>query len=353
MSIYRAPHTTSLIRIRWSEDVPAIRPQERQACQDWLQSTGFLQDDENGRTWDTIRQTWVRFLTATKQGKRNVHHVQRRAIQTALWDGMDGLEALSERWPEAARLALNRHLGEGDDEPFESLAARWLLEKRRRFQAMWTGLVCFLAWAVTEASLQDIGLVDSEDLSDDLLDLVQAATNATQCGAWDGLQVVIQGFLTGLIKDRRANVKTNPLLWWTAVLARSAVSADDEEVDYISRGRFTRNILPIDVELRDRVEAIAHYSKVLVLDRAIHGWKGNPTWIDEIIGELNLVDNNWLNEESGPRPDPSLDRRQCSSVAWQVMLRRIEKQRVAYLGETEGTAMYGVLALKAALESMG
>lgn len=112
------------------------------------------------------------------------------------------------------------------------------------------------------------------------------------------------------------------------------------------------NILLLDLGLQDRLEAITHYSKVLVLDRALKGLRGNAAWLEEIAGELNQVDNQWLNEDSGPRPDATLDQRRCSSIAWQVMLRHLETQRTKSLGGTRGTMMHEIMKLTVQLEAV-
>lgn len=68
----------------------------------------------------------------------------------------------------------------------------------------------------------------------------------------------------------KSTARGNPIIWWMCVLVRSAVSG---EVDYISKGRFNRNPLPMDMDLAARVGAVIHYSKALVLDRAFWSWE--------------------------------------------------------------------------------
>lgn len=263
------------------DDVPPIRAEERPICKEWLRSIGFLVPGEDEEVWHAILRNWKRFLKATntritgsgaaRRVVKSADAKQREAVKQAFWDRIDGLEAVSERWPAKARLALNQSAEGPNARPFESLAARWLLGKRRRFQSMWTGLVCFLVWSIKkkEESLEEMGLVLDEDKKEDVLDVVVAVTPGSGCFMDDDDNPgdELQGLFTKMITDEPAKAQRNPLLWWTAILVRSAISKEGEE-DYISRGRFSMNILPLDVDIRDRIEAIGHYSKVLILDKA-------------------------------------------------------------------------------------
>lgn len=40
-------------------------------------------------------------------------------------------------------------------------------------------------------------------------------------------------------------------------------------------------------------------------------WKGKKSWVREVKGDLNEVNNELLNEESGGRPGVSVDKRNC------------------------------------------
>ncbi|KAH6972563.1 hypothetical protein EDB80DRAFT_743808 [Ilyonectria destructans] len=344
-----------------AEDVVPIMAEERPLCEEWLRSIGFLAPGEDEEVWQAILRNWERFLKATKTritgsgaARRVVQSAdakQREAIKQTFWDRIDGLEALSERWPAKARLTLNQSAEGPDARPFESLAARWLLGRRRRFQSMWTGLACFLVWCIKEddESLEEMGLeLDEEDM-EDVLDVMVAATPGR---GWvmdnDDPGDALQGLFAKALTDRSAKAQSNLLLWWTAILIRSAISEEGKE-DYISRGKFSMNILPMDVDIRDRIEAIVHYSKVLILDKAFQGWQrgrvGREVWLEEVQRDLNAVDNEWLNEEDGQRPDSRLERRTCLTPGWKMMLEHLGKEGEAWLGGKEGTVMWEVRRL--------
>ncbi|KAL5610576.1 hypothetical protein FOBRF1_006693 [Fusarium oxysporum] len=325
-----------------SDNVSHIKDEERPLCEEWLQSVGFLAPGKDQDMWVAIVQNWEQFLKATKTkttgsgaSRRFVQGPpakKREAIKGAFWENMDGLEGLSERWPVKARRTINQTAEGPDARPFESLAAIWDLEKMRRYQSMWTRMICFLVWTIDNdrESLKDMGLELDEELEEGIVDISQAVAPGSNFFADDDdPKDAIQGFLTKLITDKSATARKNPLFWWTSILLRSAIS-DDGEKDFISRGTISMNMLPPDVAIKDRIEAIRHYSKVLILDKAFMGWRtgrpGPEVWAEEIALDLNKVDNEWLNKEDGQRPDDCLDRRTCQSTAWKRVLKHLEQE---------------------------
>ncbi|KAM5360674.1 hypothetical protein ACJA88_014744 [Fusarium oxysporum] len=259
-------------------DALPIRDEEWPICEEWLRSIGFLAPGQDQEVWDTIVRTWERFLkaTETKITRSGASHrffqgpaaKKREAIKVAFWERIDELDGLSERWPVKARKIINQTAEGPDAGPFESLAAVWDLDKRRRYQSVWTSMICFLAWTIDNdpESLLAMGLELDEELEEDIVDISLAvAPNSDIFGDSEDPMEAIQGFLTKLITVESASARKNPLLWWTSILVRSAISDDDEE-DFISRVTISMNMLPPDVDIRGRIEAICHYSKALVTD---------------------------------------------------------------------------------------
>lgn len=91
-----------------------------------------------------------------------------------MWKLHDGLEALTERWPSKARETLNEPFDGGPVIPFGTLVAKVNLWKRRRMNAVWTSLICFLVYSYDEGTLQEMGLFVSEELGDSIMDVMQA-----------------------------------------------------------------------------------------------------------------------------------------------------------------------------------
>lgn len=353
--------SSGLVWLQVANDVPAIYEEDRVPCIEWLASVEFPKTDKQ---WDAVKENWKEFLTATLPPSRKsmvtASYRQRRLIQGAFWELVDGLESLSERWPAKARVALNRHANGGQKgKAFESLAARWMLEKRRRFQSMWTGMVCFLVYSSqTKGRLAKMGLTLSGKQKTQLSRVAMISSSAIP-GAGINIGTAVKEFMLATMTiDGTSTVRNNAALWWTAVLVRSAVSEVEgggKEEDFIGRGRFTSNILPLDLNIRDRVEAMEHYSKVLILDKAFKEWatKSKINWVAAVQSDLNEIDNEWLNAENGPRPDSKLDKRECSSEAWVKVIQHLEEEASRFLGGNQGTFTQQVGRLQERLKREG
>ncbi|KAK2670172.1 hypothetical protein RAB80_014309 [Fusarium oxysporum f. sp. vasinfectum] len=184
---------------------------QRAGCKTWLQEMNFLRpgEEEDEEVWAKIKRNWIGYLSATSptpevalapnrkvvqftggdedddgvenargQKRRFADDRQRRmTIQSAFWNDLDGMEAVTERWPRVARVALNSmdegNGGDGDQGAFESLAAVYDLGKRRRYQSIWMSLVGFIAHSHSEGTLGEMGLRLTESQIDDILDIEQ------------------------------------------------------------------------------------------------------------------------------------------------------------------------------------
>lgn len=371
---------------------------DRTACEGWLQEMNFLRpgEEEDEVVWEKIKKNWIGYLSATsptpdaalapnrkvvrfrsgdededgnedarEQKRRFVQdHRRRMIIQSAFWNGLDMIEAMTERWPRAARTALNSMDKEREGEErgaFESLAAVYDLGRRRRYQAVWTSLVGFIAHSHDEGTLEEMGMRLTESQIDDILDVEQEAWKVDlkaiarnrEKGGFEYVWAPIQQLLTKALGKAKSTPRNNPLVWWIAVLARSAVSGDSD-IDFISRGRFHRNPMPMDVDLRERLEAIVHYSKVLVLDSAFSIWSERSErseWVMEVQSRLNMVSIDWINDKGGSRPaGPSGDGGPVYlTAAWQSVVEYITEQTERHLGGKQKTAICRVRMLANAI----
>ncbi|RTE73080.1 hypothetical protein BHE90_012474, partial [Fusarium euwallaceae] len=131
-----------------------------------------------------------------------------------------------------------------------------------------------------------MGMRLTESQIDDILDIEQevwqvdlgAIAQRREKGGFENVWACIQLLLMKLLRKPKSTPRNNPLVWWIAVLARSAASGDDGDRDFISRGRFHKNPMPMDIDLGERLRAIVHYSKVIVLDDAYGSWSGESGW---------------------------------------------------------------------------
>ncbi|KAH7112769.1 hypothetical protein B0J13DRAFT_575328, partial [Dactylonectria estremocensis] len=139
------PHTPTEHNER--HDLPALTQTDRPGCERWLREIKFLYPGENDDVREKIKRNWVGYLSATslmpdgtlapnrkvvqfttreetpQQRKRRFteDRQQRMRIQSAFWNGLDGVEAMTERWPRVARTALNS-MDKGEDQgAFETL----------------------------------------------------------------------------------------------------------------------------------------------------------------------------------------------------------------------------------------
>lgn len=187
------------VHTEWADeqwDVPAIREADRNTYTTWLQSIPPL----SPQSWSAVQKNWIAFLSATgpkpcpdlapnrkkvqfgpgfgtaeRQQRQRFRQDRelRRAIKAAICSLFDGTESLTERWPSQARLLLSRAADPTSNQPFQTLIAKSTWARRRRFNAVWTALLCFLVHtADDEGALQEMGLHLSEDTQDDILDIM-------------------------------------------------------------------------------------------------------------------------------------------------------------------------------------
>lgn len=97
-------------------------------------------------------------------------------------------------------------------------------------------------------------------------------------------------------------------------------------------------ILPMDVDIRERLEGLAHYSKVFVLESTFNTWQTTSIRLPEVRKELNEANISWLNADNDQRP-AGMDQRMCDSAAWKDLLEFLRNQRKAFLEEQDETVM--------------
>jgi hypothetical protein len=347
-------------------DQPAIAPDARPKWQAWLKKTKGLSDQQ----WSQVTRRWRAFLSATSnepdrvlapnekfiqwshapgetqddrdRDRFNHDWETRRHIQLAVWDHFDGREGLTERWPPPARRILNQVADPTTHRSFRTLAAKPDVTHRRRLAAVWTALLCFVIHASEDQDgLTSMGLHLSEDQHDDLIDVTQAIAMAPIMGRRYGMQGVehaVANLCRAWLCHRPATKANNPLRWWSVVLVQSALRGED---DNISSGRFPNNILPMDVDLDTRIEALHHYGKILVLDAAFATWDPRPQHqLQEVQGSLNAVDTRpWIDADTDCRPPDAADARTCDSPAWVAILAHLRSEAVQWLGGQPGTAL--------------
>lgn len=358
-------------------DIPPLHGNNRAHCEKWLGSIAFLEREGHFKTekWVVIQRHWISFLSATstlpneelcpsyqglrglaQKNKFDADRAMRKMTQATIWQAFDGLEALVERWPRAVRVVMNTVDSGHKEQAFETMAAIWDLAKRRRYQAVWTSFIGFLVYSCEQGTLKDIGLqlrkAQLEDIQRirDAVKRLRPGTHRRSRGL-EQVSSAIQTLLLNGLQQQGATVRNNPLLWWVAILVKSAVlSSVSGEADFISCGRFVMNPMPMDLNLEGRVEAIVHYSKVLMLDTAFHTWRGRSALVLAVQRDLNSADNQWLNDKHGKRPlDTGCSPAPCH--AWDEITRWIQDKTDKLCGGSEGTAMFWVCKLEGGMDT--
>jgi hypothetical protein len=332
---------------RW--DVPILKDVGRlEFYKSWLESVGAPTADQ----WSAIRRNWISFLSATstrpnadlapnrkrpqnasKQlsaAESDIERFQhdrrvRAAIQVAVFDAFGMEERKAERWPRQARLIVNRACCPTATESFRTICGKANLGKRSRYQAVWASLICFLVYAYENVGmLEEMGLSLAEITENNVVDVLEDIQ--------DGIQRELEGSVAILVLNIITPTASNsPVLWWLKVLVRSAIDPL-QEIDYISRGRFLMNILPTDVDLYGRIEAIQYYAKVFVLEKAMSGWGPRPwEWYIEVKNDLDNTNLAWLDEDSAQPPADDSSSINCESPAWISVLENLNRWAIASL----------------------
>ncbi|OAL00003.1 hypothetical protein IQ06DRAFT_294373 [Phaeosphaeriaceae sp. SRC1lsM3a] len=331
-------------------------------------------------TWSAIKENWISFSAATcvrptavlapnrkrvrwasgadreSDGEASMRfrydRRERLCIQGAIWRLCDSQEALLERWPEKIRLGMNRVVEPGCENPVASLMDNF--GKQRRFNSIWTAMICFLVYCnAEEGALQVMGLHLSEDLEEDLDEIVIALLHdgypvPGRDGLSDATEQEVSRFINNILTDKDATPETNPLLWWTIILVRSSLDMGPD--NFISSGRFQSNILPMDLDIQQRIEGIVHFAKVFLLDFAICTWEPAAASQQlEVRSELNVVDNTWIGEYGGERPNRGPDNRACTSPAWKSISAHLNRTLKQYMGPSSRTPMGQIVSLRNAL----
>lgn len=226
---------------------------------------------------ETESQWTARFAVDRQQRQRTQENV---SIEVGTMS-----EGLSQRWPHAIREDVRRRLdgpSAGKEEDFETLGTMSKRGQQRRVQAIWTGMITFVLFSVQANTLGDMGLRGIRAHYDDIMALAPESHPPTGGPLKRMYMVFTRMILQG---DRTLFGRTpseNPILWWTAILVRSALESPDEKADYISRGQFCSNFLPMDLDIKGRIDAIKYHGKVLFLEHAYCSWKTWPEWKREM-----------------------------------------------------------------------
>lgn len=224
----------------------------------WCDEAGFTADQPICRHID-------RALAEYRADTSSATNLHRGWICVAVVSSLAAPNVAVERWPQSIRTRLSRDVAH----PFDSRVRPHEVEGRRQAVAVWHNLLAFLVfhWRDYGAGheLERMGLALSE-AQKELVDSMRIYVMRPRIPR-KALEEVVLEFILLAIMDPHPSPRTNPLLWWTAVLAHSEL-------------RQSQPRLPIpdavgvvdDLDFPAKLDALDHYSRALVLDQAFQTW---------------------------------------------------------------------------------
>ena len=183
---------------------------------------------------------------------------------------LDLLNAMADRWPVQVRLLLteNRSPSYGI---FGATYRRDMyntdLKKRQGEMSVWANMLCFIVahWDISCRELERMGLFLSENLKADIENI----------SIWGGLggnrkriEEAAKVFLISALVDPNPSPRTNPILWWLAILIHNGDVDHLPGLPILSHGKSAAR----SVDLNNKLEALDYFVRALVLEFLVLTW---------------------------------------------------------------------------------
>jgi hypothetical protein len=257
------------------------------------------------------------------------------------------INGVTERWPETIRVMLNNeNVTGGESRPFESWYEPAGLEKRKQSTRVWTDLIQFLTleyhynnvtWSGDTISLRgeegylpELGLAVSEDLGDDMIDIIQSMFYGI-----DHVKESLKTFCLNIIMHQDATCRNNPLLFWVALLLQTEEFGDQPRLEFWG--------LKDELTMREKLEALVHYARVFIIDRAFTTWQSSDSvpqkWKKAVQKEVNSDARRFDLPES--KGDPA----DFDQPHWQSFKNHFDALRVKWLTKGSTTPIGVILGL--------
>ncbi|CAD6590557.1 MAG: hypothetical protein ASARMPRED_004855 [Alectoria sarmentosa] len=262
--------------------------------------------------------------------------------------------AMIERWPQAARVLLNK--GNRDfNEPFNTWVRPRDLDSRRRAIAVWSSMLAFIvfSWDFASRQLHEMGLFLGEEMKD-LVDDTHFLCGLGGNKNFGSIREAAYKLFLLAVTDSEPSSRTNSILWWMAVLIRTQVLDDQPELPL---GRPDKDFDPA-LTFNGKLEAFNHYARVLVLDSFIHQWKptdyksegpfrnDSSAILEKVRADLHSDEIVWVDEDAERPPiSVSTENRLMATPAWQECLAELRSLVDAWLNTDSRGPMREVLSL--------
>jgi hypothetical protein len=198
---------------------------------------------------------------------------------------------------------LNRTQADQDTGPFVCWTGPPGLEKRKQATRVWTDLVQFfileyhinqISWSDESPSqtkhsfdLADMGFTISEDMGDDILDIVEADIIGMSY-----MKDAVHEFCLSIIMQENPTPHNNPLLFWVVLCLQTEEFGNQQRLEFDG--------VKDELTMREKLEALVHYARVFIMDYAYQRWLSSDSVSKEgqttITNTLNsdLKDYSWI-----------------------------------------------------------
>lgn len=218
---------------------------------EWYRANGFRQE---GPVFEAINAGRQRFYSATDPHTQSINtRISGWVVHTFTLPNV-----MVERWPSRLRHMLNESSGRSprNVRPFETWARPRDIEKRKQAISVWSSLLAFLVfhWQGygADGALEAMGLHLSWQLKD-LVDTIRIYAEL-EGHFRNAFTEAVKEFFTLVIMDANATPRTNPLLWWLAMLIQTEV------LDH--QPRWQLEGVQDHLDLPSKLEAIDHYARL-------------------------------------------------------------------------------------------
>ncbi|KAK3700118.1 hypothetical protein LTR37_016121 [Vermiconidia calcicola] len=239
--------------------------------------------------------------------------------------------------------------------PFQTKAQPRYVEWRTQAIAVWYGLVDFLVYVWSsdedgEAALHRIGFEPNRIMVTLIDDLYLYATikqwfHAKTDVVVDDLRAVFYTAIT----DASPSVRTNPLLWWMALLVHANVVKQYPRLP-IQAGKVVDTL-----DFADKLEALDHYARALLFDTTFYRWMNSSrnaygeggSHEKEIALWTMGTDIKWVDEDQEAAPNDGRKDPDLTTAAWQAWHGKLREVVETWLTANTAGPMHEILALRA------
>ena len=183
--------------------------------------------------------------------------------------------------------------------------------------------------------LSEMGFTVSEDLGDDIVDIVQNQT--LRSFGIDNLTDSIHEFCLSIIMQANPTPQNNPLLFWVALSLQTEEFGNGQRLEFHG--------LKDELTMREKLEALVHYARVFIMDLAGMSWIKSHSGKAPIQTWLNPKTWDWI-DNGLPRPvDRQGDPADFDQPHWQAFKTHIEALHTKWLVKGSNSPIGVILEL--------